>query len=87
MSLELLDPQQPTTLDAIDWLALDEALTTLADRDPRRHQVVMLRFFAGLGEVEVAELLGVEERTVRRDWASAKVWLYSQLSGADAAGP
>ena len=81
VSLESLDPQQPVTLDGLDWLALDEALSALAARDARRHQVVMLRFFAGLAEAEVAELLGVDPRTVARDWVTAKLWLYSQLSG------
>jgi RNA polymerase sigma factor (TIGR02999 family) len=76
-----LEAEQPITLDTLDWLALDEALTALAERDERRHQVVMLRFFAGLAEAEVAELLGVDERTVRRDWVTARLWLYSQLSG------
>lgn len=82
LRLDSLDPQQPVTLDSLDWLALDEALRALAERDARRHQVVMLRFFAGLGEAEVAELLGVDPRTVARDWVTARLWLYSQLSGA-----
>jgi DNA-directed RNA polymerase specialized sigma24 family protein len=69
------------TSDGLDWLALDEALDALRERDERRHQVVMLRFFAGLGEADVAGLLGVDVRTVRRDWVTAKLWLYSHLSG------
>ena len=80
--LDALEAAQPGT-DAVDWIALDEALEELASRDPRRHRVVMLRFFAGLSEPEVAQLLGVQERTVRRDWASARVWLYSRLYGPD----
>ena len=75
------DPEAPITLDSLDWLAVDEAMGLLSRQDARRHQVVMLRFFAGLSEPEVAEMLGVDERTVRRDWVSARVWLYSQLSG------
>src|SRR5688572_24065339 len=55
VSLDALDPQHPVTSDGLDWLALDEALEALAARDPRRHQVVMLRFFAGLGEAEVQD--------------------------------
>jgi DNA-directed RNA polymerase specialized sigma24 family protein len=42
----------------------------------------MLRFFAGLPEAEVAKLLAVDERTVRRDWNSARLWLYGQMSGS-----
>ena len=64
----------------VDWLALDEAMGELAKQDPRRHQVVMLRYFAGLGEAEVAELMEVDVRTVRRDWSAARLWLYSRLS-------
>jgi RNA polymerase sigma factor (TIGR02999 family) len=84
VDLDVLEPEQPVTLDTLDWLALDEALGELARRDNRRHQVVMLRFFAGLREAEVAELLGVEERTVKRDWATARLWLSDRLSGAAA---
>ena len=68
--------------DGTDWLALDEALERLKVVDERRHQVVMLRFFAGLEEAEVARILGVTDRTVRRDWAAAQLWLYGQLNGA-----
>jgi len=81
VTLDSLEAQHAVTSDGIDWLALDEALDALRERDPRRHQVVMLRFFAGLGEAEVAELLGVDVRTVRRDWATAKLWLCAHLSG------
>lgn len=82
ISLESLDVQDRAALDGLDWLALDEALEALARRDPRRHQVVMLRFFAGLADEEVAQMLEVDQRTVRRDWASARLWLFSQLSAA-----
>ena len=81
VSLDSFEAQNPVTSDVIDWLALDEALDALRRRDERRHRVVMLRFFAGLGEAEVAELLGVDVRTVRRDWVTAKLWLYAHLSG------
>jgi RNA polymerase sigma factor (TIGR02999 family) len=79
--LNSLDAPDPLSIDTLDWLALDEALEELGRRDQRRHQVVMLRFFAGLPEPEVAKLLNVDERTVRRDWTSARLWLYGQLSG------
>lgn len=58
---------------------LDEALTRLEKLDPRQCRVVELRFFAGLDEAEVARLLGVSDRTVKRDWAMAKAWLYGEL--------
>jgi RNA polymerase sigma factor (TIGR02999 family) len=64
-----------------ELLALDEALTRLAALDPRQSRVVEMRFFAGLGEEEVAEALGVNVRTVKRDWQFAKAWLYGEMSG------
>ncbi|HEX3084924.1 MAG TPA: sigma-70 family RNA polymerase sigma factor [Pyrinomonadaceae bacterium] len=63
-----------------DLLALDEVLERLAETDPRMSRVVELRFFGGLSEPEAAEVLGVSERTVRRDWQMAKLWLYRELS-------
>jgi RNA polymerase sigma factor (TIGR02999 family) len=63
----------------VDLLALDEALRELARLDPRQSQVVELRFFAGLGEEEVAEVLDVSPITVKRDWRMAKAFLLKQL--------
>ncbi|MBL8300232.1 MAG: sigma-70 family RNA polymerase sigma factor [Rhodanobacteraceae bacterium] len=59
--------------------ALDEALTALAALDARMAEIVELRYFVGLEVVEVANLLGVDERTVYRDWAMARAWLRHQL--------
>lgn len=67
------------TPDTIDWLGLDEALKQLEAISPRQHQVVMLRFFSGRTEIEIAEMLGVSEVTVRRDWATARIWLYRAM--------
>ena len=61
-------------------LALDEALTRLAELDPRKSKIVELRFFGGLNEVETASVLGVSERTVRNDWKLAKAWLYREIT-------
>src|SRR5215831_15273213 len=63
-----------------DLLALDEALTRLAELDPRKSQIVELRFFGGLTELETALVLGVSERTVRNDWKLAKGWLYREIT-------
>ena len=63
--------------------ALDDALESLAQRDPRRAKVVELRFFVGLSVDETADLLHVSPQTVMRDWRLAKVWLASQLGTAD----
>ena len=62
-----------------DLVALDEALTALAAVDPRKEQVVELRFFGGLSVKETAEVLKVSEETVMRDWRMAKVWLLREL--------
>ena len=60
-------------------VALDDALDALAALDPRRSQVVELRFFAGLDVDETAEVLKVSRRTVMRDWTLARMWLFREL--------
>jgi RNA polymerase sigma factor (TIGR02999 family) len=62
-----------------ELLALDEALVRLSKLDPRQARIVELRFFAGLSEEEVAEVLDVSSRTVKRDWTTARAWLYQQV--------
>jgi RNA polymerase sigma factor (TIGR02999 family) len=64
---------------ADELCALDDALDALAARDPRRAQVIELRFFAGLSVDETAELLGVSPQTVLRDWKLARAWLGVEL--------
>ena len=66
--------------DATDLIALDEALTHLAKFDERKSRVVELLYFGGLENKEVAEVLGVSEKTIQRDWQMAKLWLYRELS-------
>jgi RNA polymerase sigma factor (TIGR02999 family) len=63
-----------------ELVRLDEALKTLAERDPRRSQVVELRYFGGLNNEEIAGVLHVSENTVTRDWNMARAWLYQQLT-------
>ena len=65
---------------APELIALDEALTKLAEMFPRKAQVVELRYFGGLSVEETAEVLGVSNVTVRREWDSAKAWLYQSLA-------
>ncbi|MCA9756666.1 MAG: sigma-70 family RNA polymerase sigma factor [Candidatus Eisenbacteria bacterium] len=67
----------------LEILALDEALKELARESPEKAHVVELRFFAGLSSKEIAEHLGITERTVRRYWAYSQAWLYRRLSGTD----
>jgi RNA polymerase sigma factor (TIGR02999 family) len=66
-----------------EFIALDEALKSLAEIDPRKSQVVELRFFGGLSAKETAEALRVSLRTVEREWNSARAWLYRELRGKD----
>lgn len=61
-------------------LLLDEALKSLAKIDPRRSQVVELRYFGGLNNEEIAGVLKISENTVTRDWNMARAWLYQELS-------
>lgn len=63
----------------LDVAKLDDALTALARLDPNQARIVELRFFGGLSVAEVAEYLGVSERTVIRQWGLAKVWLAREL--------
>ncbi len=63
-----------------DLLALDEALTRLAEKDEHLAKVVELRFFSGLDVSETAKVLDVSESTVKRDWRMAKAWLHRELT-------
>jgi len=61
-------------------LQVDEALELLREEDPVKAQVVELRYFAGLTHAEIAQVLGLSEKTVKRYWAYARVWLYQHIS-------
>ena len=63
-----------------DLLALDESLTKLAAIDERKSRLVELRYFGGLSAKEAAEVMGVSEITVKREWMKAKAWLYRELN-------
>ena len=71
---------------AADMVALDDAMNALARVDPRKVQVVEMRFFGGLSVEETAEVLKVSAVTVKRDWSTAKLWLYRELAGGVADG-
>ena len=64
-----------------DLVVLDDAMNALARIDPRKVQVVEMRFFGGLSVEETAEVLKVSTVTVKRDWRAAKAWLYRELTG------
>lgn len=65
-----------------DLVAVDQALTRLAEIDPRKSRLVELRFFGGLSEKEAAVVMQISERTVRREWNLARAWLHSEISSA-----
>ena len=65
---------------AADLIALDEALTNLALIDPRKAQIVELKYFGGMTIEEAAEVLEVSTPTVERDWKMAKIWLHREIS-------
>ena len=67
-----------------DLVALDDAMNKLARIDPRKVQVVEMRFFGGLSVEETAQVLKVSTVTVKRDWRAARAWLYRELTGGTA---
>jgi RNA polymerase sigma factor (TIGR02999 family) len=76
-----LDEVEIAVVDrAEQLLALDDALDRLEALDERLARVVVYRFFGGLSEDEIAEVIGVTPRTVRRDWVKARGWLYRELA-------
>lgn len=72
----LRDDSASTTLDPAEVIALDRAL---AELDERQRRIVECRFFAGMEETEIADVLGISTRTVRREWVKARAWLYAAL--------
>jgi RNA polymerase sigma factor (TIGR02999 family) len=70
-------PSQP----AVDVVELDRALTDLAELDPQQSRIVELRFFGGLTIEDTSEVLGISPATVKRDWVTARAWLFREISG------
>ena len=66
---------------AVDFVALDDALKALARVDPRKVQIVEMRFFGGLTVDETAAVLKISPATIRREWSAAKIWLHRELIG------
>jgi RNA polymerase sigma factor (TIGR02999 family) len=73
------EAEQQAAEESVDWLALDEALTTLQRRDPIAARIVELRYFGGLNNDEVAAELGIGVATVVRHWQFARAWLHKRL--------
>ncbi len=79
--LDDLDPTSESSSDSL--LALDEALGLLEQHDPRMAQIVKLRYFAGLSVADTAAALDLSPRTIKREWAVARVWLHRKMGGED----
>lgn len=75
----ILNPGTPGS-DPTTILMVDQLLSELALMDPRRARVVELRYFSGMTNHEIADVLNVDERTVKRDWQVAKLWLYERIA-------
>jgi len=84
--VELDEASAVVSQPGVDLIALDQALNTLAELDPRKARIVELRFFGGLTEEEIAEVLGISAVTVRRGWRIARAQLKNQLAGRMIAG-
>ena len=78
--IEVPDVESVTDSKSDDLLALDEALTKLAEEEPAKADLVKLRYFAGLSLEEAAEALDISRTTASRYWTYARVWLYSELN-------
>jgi RNA polymerase sigma factor (TIGR02999 family) len=84
--VDLENVQLAEPLPSGDLLALDEALTELAQGDPQAAELVQLRFFAGLSQQQAADVLGVSRRTADRTWAYARAWLFEQIGDVKESG-
>jgi len=88
---ELDEADAIVTPDALDVIALNEALDKLAREDPIKAQLVKLRYFAGLTAEEAGRMLGISRATAERYWTFARTWLYCEMTGgqepASGAGP
>jgi RNA polymerase sigma factor (TIGR02999 family) len=81
-----LEEAVPARESRSDLLALDEALTRLAEQEPAKAQLVKLRYFAGLSLVEAAACLGISPATAKRYWSVARAWLYAALADENTGG-
>ena len=81
LELDAAIPLPPQSVDAVDVLDLDRALTRLEALDPGQARIVEMRFFGGLTIEETAAALAVSPATIKREWAVAKGWLFRELTG------
>jgi RNA polymerase sigma factor (TIGR02999 family) len=80
IKVSLAEAAAASTETVADILALDEALKELALRDPRKSQLIELRFFGGLNIEETAAVMGLSPTTVQREWRAARAWLYRAIT-------
>jgi RNA polymerase sigma factor (TIGR02999 family) len=83
LTLVLDESLGPPKRRAMDLIALDDALSDLAALDSRQSQIVELRFFGGLSIEDSSRVLGVSPATVKREWTTARTWLYEQMSSEE----
>jgi RNA polymerase sigma-70 factor, ECF subfamily len=79
VSLSLVEA--PSGRSEVELIALEQALERLTALDPRKAQVVELKFYGGLSGREIAEVMGISDATVEREWAFARAWLYTAIDG------
>ena len=79
VEVQLDASSKPGRVDPEDLLALDDALRRLAELDARACRIVELRYFVGLTNKEIAEVIQISEKTVKREWGTAKAWLRAEL--------
>ena len=80
LTLTLDDALAPPKQREVDLVALDDALNALATLDPKQGQLVELRFFAGLSIEDTSHVMGLSPATVKREWATARAWLYGEMN-------
>jgi RNA polymerase sigma factor (TIGR02999 family) len=78
--VEISEAEEAALERSRDLVAIDDALRELAERDPRKAQIVELRFFGGLTLEAIAEVIGVAPITVSREWAKARAWLHREVA-------
>jgi len=80
IKVELNDAMKISNQQELDVLELDSALAKLGELDERQARIVELRFFAGMSVEETAEVMELSTATVKREWTSAKAWLFREMS-------
>lgn len=85
--IEFEEAALATQTQPTDLVALDEALKELALIDPRKSQVVVMKYFGGMKDKEIGEALGISTATVTRDWSSARLWLLQAMNPQESKNP